>query len=224
MLRADHHRAVGNAVHVLQAVGQPRVDDDDHGGVLVDAGVRADQLLADIAGLHALAEGVADVVGDADGGLRVAEADTLLLQGGQELVVGGAGVGCAGGEQGGQGEPAARAVPVTGLVNREVNIAVGSFYGGLALQARSECVQRLGRFSTDSWVIPGNPAPASPSPSRTLAPPPMLISRSVTGRLRRTPLQWPISARSVGSRSASGITYAALVLKGSMFDHPCLAT
>ena len=60
----------------------------------------ADQLLADLAGLHALAEGIADVVCDADGRLRVAEADALLVQGGQKLVVRRAGVGGAGVEQG----------------------------------------------------------------------------------------------------------------------------
>jgi hypothetical protein len=117
VVRAYDHPAVGHPVDVLRAVGLRRVDRDEQGVLPVDAWVVADQLLADLAGLHALAERVADVLGDVDGRLRVAEADALLVQGGQELVLRGAGVGGAGGKQAGQAERGGEGGAKPGLKN-----------------------------------------------------------------------------------------------------------
>jgi hypothetical protein len=75
-----------------------------------------------------LTEGVAHVVRDGDRRLRVSEADALLLQGAEELVVGPV---CVGGAAASSAArpivPAASAVRTAGLVNREVNIALDSF-------------------------------------------------------------------------------------------------
>jgi cation diffusion facilitator CzcD-associated flavoprotein CzcO len=67
----------------------------------------ADQLRADVAGRRALSERGAHTVADLDGGRRVVDADALLLQTGQELLVSrSAGVGGGGRDQGGQAERA----------------------------------------------------------------------------------------------------------------------
>jgi hypothetical protein len=66
VVRAYHQPAVGHPVDVLRTVRLRRVDRDEQGAQPVDAGVVTDQLLADLAGLHALAERVADVAGDVD--------------------------------------------------------------------------------------------------------------------------------------------------------------
>jgi hypothetical protein len=77
---ADDRRAVRHLMHELRAARHRRVDDDDQCGLSIDTPVRARDVAAYVAWLHALAEGIAHAVRDVDGRLRGGEADPLLLQ------------------------------------------------------------------------------------------------------------------------------------------------